>query len=163
MVKKRPSSPGGGEESALRLLGIRDYSREEMRRKLTAKGFGAGEVEEVVRKLEVRGLIDDLRYARRLAGYYAREKLWGRPAVIHRLVRRGIEPDTARHAADLAEEEGPTRERLEKALRIKLKGKGPAGMLPREKMRVISYLRYRGFLLEDIMEAFREAGGSTEE
>ncbi len=163
MVKKRSSFPGGGEESALRLLGIRDYSREEMRRKLTGKGFEAREVEEVLGKLETRGLIDDLRYARRLAAYYAREKLWGRQAVIHRLVRRGIEPEMARNAADLAEEEGPTRERLEKALRMKLKGKGPERMLPREKKRVISYLQYRGFLLEDIMEAFREAGGSTEE
>jgi regulatory protein len=163
MPKKLLKSLEEGEEYAFRLLGIRDYAREAMRQKLRGKGLGESEAGEILRKLEGRGLIDDRRYARRLAVHYSREKLWGPQQVVHKLLQRGIALDLAKEVIDEAEEDGSSRERLQKVLRLKLKGQGLEEMLPQEKRRLTRYLRQRGFLWEDIMETLQEAGGSTEE
>jgi regulatory protein len=163
MPKKLLKSLEEGEEYALRLLGIRDYSHDEIRQKLRGKGLGVNEAEEILKKLEARGLIDDRRYARRLAAFYTRDKLWGPQRVVHRLLQKRISLDLAREATGQAEEDGASRERLQKVLRLKLKGQGLDKMLPQEKRRLTNYLRQRGFLWEDIMEALQEAGGFTEE
>jgi len=163
MPKKLLKSLEEGEKHAFRLLGIRDYAHEEMRQKLRGKGLGDSEAGEILKKLEGRGLIDDRRYARRLAVHYSREKLWGPQQVVHKLLQRGIALDLAREVIDEAEEDGSSRQRLQKVLRLKLKGQGLEEMLPQEKRRLTHYLRQRGFLWEDIMEALQEAGGSTEE
>jgi regulatory protein len=163
MPKKLLKSPEEGEEYAFRLLGIRDYTHEEMRQKLRGKGLGDSEAGEILKKLEGRGLIDDRRYARRLAVHYSREKLWGPQQVVHKLLQRGIALDLAKEVIDQAEEDGSSRERLQKVLRLKLKGQGLEEMLPQEKRRLTRYLRQRGFFWEDIMEALQEAGGSIEE
>ncbi len=163
MPKKRLKSLEEGEEYAFRLLGTRDYTHEEMRQKLRGKGLGESEAGEILKKLEGRGLIDDRRYARRMAVFYSQEKLWGPQRVVHKLLQKGIALDLAREGIDQAEEDGSFRERLQKVLRLKLKGQGLEEMLPQEKRRLTHYLRQRGFLWEDIMEALQEAGGSTEE
>ena len=148
---------------ALRLMGRRDYSCEELRRKLAAKGFSAGEVDGVVGDFERRGLLDDVKLAQRLAQYYSRDKLWGPQKVLAKLSQRGIPPQVGK---DQVEQESPgetTPDRLRKALDLKLK-KPPSHILsPREKRRLAGYLRQRGYEWEDIWEALRETGGSTEE
>jgi len=163
MPKKLLKSLEEGEEYALRILGIRDYSREEMRRKVRGKGLGVNAAEEILKKLERRGLIDDQRYARRLATFYAREKLWGPQRVVHKLLQRGIAFDLVREATDQAEEDGSSRERLGRVLQLRLKGQGLKEMAPLGKRRLANYLRQRGFPWEEIMEALKESGGSTEE
>ncbi len=152
-----------GEEYALRLLGVRDYSHEGLSQKLTGKGLRSNEAEEILRKLEAQGLVDDRRYARRLAALYTCERLWGPQRVVHKLLQKGIALDLAREVTDQAEEDGPSGKRLKKVLSLRLKGQGLREMLPQEKRRLANYLRQRGFLWEDIIEALREAGGSTEE
>lgn len=163
MPKKLLKSLEEGEEYVLRLLGIRDYSHEEIRQKLRGKGLGVDGAEAILKKLEARGLIDDRRYARRLAALYTREKLWGPQRVVHGLLQKGISLDLAREATDQAEEGRSSRERLQKVLRLKLRGQGLEEMLPQEKRRLTNYLRQRGFHWEDIMEVLQEAGGVTEE
>lgn len=163
MRTKRDNPPAKAEEIALRLLGLRDYSREEMRRKLTCKGLNPGEIEEALKKLEGRGLIDDRGYGLRLAAFYTREKLWGAQRVMERLLQKGIALELARDITDQTEEQGPARERIRRLLRLKLKGQGLNELLPQEKRRLVNHLRQRGFLWDDIMEALQEAGGSTEE
>jgi regulatory protein len=163
-VPRRPlRSLKEGEEYALRLLGIRDYSRAEMERKLTASGMGLRETQKIIGGLEARGLIDDQRYARRLAGFYFREKLWGPQKIVQKLLQKGIALELARGLTEESGEGGFYREGLKKILRSKLKGKDLREMLPREKRRMAGYLHRRGFPWEDVMEVFREAGGSTEE
>jgi regulatory protein len=152
-----------GEEYALRLLGIRDYSREEMERKITGRGLGADEARAIIGALEARGLIDDQRYARRLAAGYLREKLWGPQKVLQKLLQKGIDSNLARGLAEPSGEGGAYREGLRKILRSKLKGKDLREMMPGEKKRLADHLRRRGFFWEDIMEVLQEAGGSAEE
>ena len=62
-----------------------------------------------------------------------------------------------------AEEGLATNARLRVVLGMKLKGRNLEEIFPNERRRLANYLRQRGFLWEDIQEAFREAGGFTEE
>jgi regulatory protein len=164
MPKKQAKSPEEGGEVALRLLGFRDYSREEMRRKLLRKGLEAREVEGVLGRLEARGLLDDQRFARRLAAFYTLEKLWGPQRVLQKLLQKGIARELAGRVTDeAAGEGGSSRERLRKVLGSKTKRRGLEKMSSPEKKRLAGYLYQRGFPWDDIIEVLQEAGGSTEE
>ncbi len=158
MPRKRLGSREEGEASALRLLGRRDHSREEMRRKLIQRGLAGRETDEVLAKLAARGLLDDDRYARHLASLYAGEKLWGPQRIMQRLLQKGISPETAREAAGHAEEDAPSRERLRKVLRLQMKGQTMEAISPLEKRRLGDYLRRRGFRWEEILDALGEEG-----
>ncbi len=163
MPKKQLKSLDEGEEYALRLLSIRDYSREEMQHKFEGKGLRADAAEEVLRKLEARGLLDDERYAQRLAAFYTREKLLGPQRVVQKLRQKGISLELAKETTRRAEQNGASQERLRKVLRMKLKGQGLDQIEPRQKKRLANHLFQRGFLWEDVLEALREVGGSAEE
>ena len=67
MPKKLLKSLEEVKQYALHLLGIRDYSRHEMRQKLMGRGLGEDAAEEILKKLESGGLINDDRYARLIA------------------------------------------------------------------------------------------------
>jgi regulatory protein len=147
----------------MRLLGRRDYSRQELLRKLTGKGFLTAEVEAVLEKFESLGLLDDGKLARRLADYYSGEKLWGPQKVFQKLIQRGIPAEFARELIGGKEEGGKALERLRKVLHLKSKGQDPHSLSPREKRRLANYLRQRGYGWNDIWEALQETGGSAEE
>jgi SOS response regulatory protein OraA/RecX len=48
-------------------------------------------------------------------------------------------------------------------MRMKLKGRNPEEIFPKERRKLAGFLRQRGFSWEDIREAFQETGGFTEE
>ena len=136
---------------------------EGLRRKLLGKGVAAPEVEGILRRLESLGFLDDERYARRLASYCTKEKLWGPRRVAQKLLEKGIPSEMALPVADAAAQEGSSRERLQKVLGSKLKGQRLEGISPREKKRLANLLFRRGFPWDDIMEVLRKGGGFTEE
>jgi regulatory protein len=162
-----PSTPSkkqeSAETSALRLLGRRDYSRSELRRKLTGKGFSNEEAEGVLSQFEDRGLLNDRRLAQRLADSYSREKLWGPQKLLQKLVQRGIPGEMARQVLNREEDGGRTRERLRVVLRNKMKGQDPLSLSARERKRLANYLHQRGYAWDDIWEAMQETGGLLEE
>jgi regulatory protein len=163
MRKISPGSPKNAEESALRLLTQRDHSREEIRRKLTMKGFPPEEIEKVLNRLTGKGILDDFRYAQRLAFHLTREKLLGPQRVSQKLFQRGIPPNLAREAMGKSEMEMSMSERLRSVLLIKLRGRGLEQISPQERRKLANFLRQRGFLWEDIREIFQDAGGFAEE
>jgi regulatory protein len=163
-MPSKPLKPAEtAEASAIRLLGRRDYSRSELRRKLMGKGFSAGEVDGVLTQFDTRGLLDDRKLAQRLADYYSREKLWGPQKLLQKMVQRGIPVEMAREVMDQEEEGGRTPERLRAILRHKLKGRDSLSLSVREKQGLANYLRQRGYAWDDIWEALQEIGGSLEE
>ncbi len=162
-VKERAVYSRSAEESALRLLAQRDYSREEMRRKLTAKGFPPGEIEAALGELEAKKFLDDFRYAQRLAIALAREKFLGPQQISQKFFQKGIPADLAQAAMAIAEVTLPATERLQKVMRMKLKGRLLEEVTLAEKRKLANTLRRKGFSWEDIQEAFRELGGFTEE
>jgi len=163
MPSKQLKPAESAEASAIRLLGRRDYSRSELRRKLIGKGFSAGEVDGVLTQFDTRGLLNDRKLAQRLAGYYSREKLWGPQRLLQKLVQRGIPVEMAREVMDQEEESGRTPERLRAILRHKLKGQDSLSLSVQDKQRLANYLRQRGYAWDDIWEALQEIGGLLEE
>jgi regulatory protein len=163
MREKRPKVQESAKESAIRLLARRDHSSEEVRRKLKAKRFPPEEIEEVVQEMETRGILNDGRYAQRLAFYLAQEKLFGPQKIRQKLFQKRIPADRIQEAMEKAEEGLATSARLRIVLKNKLKGRSLTQIFPNERRKLARYLWQRGFLWEDIQEAFQEAGGFTEE
>lgn len=58
-----PSSESHCRQFALRLLARREHSRLELQQKLSAKGFNAAELEELLSQLEAENLLSDARFA----------------------------------------------------------------------------------------------------
>lgn len=163
MREKSPRKAQKAEEKALRLLAQRDHSREEIRRKLQARAFPPEEIEKALGWLEEREILDDLRYAQKLAISLTREKLLGPQRVSQKLFQKGIPAELAKEAMEKADELLAAGERLRIAMRMKLKGRSLEQILPEERTKLARYLRQRGFSWEDIREVFQETGGLTEE
>jgi regulatory protein len=163
MQKKGSGKAQKAEESALRLLARRDHSREEMRRKLQAREFTPQEIEKALGWLEEREMLDDRRYAQKLAISLAREKLLGPQRVSQKLFQKGIPAEWAKEAMEKPDELLAAGERLRMVMRMKLKGRNPEEIFPKERRKLAGFLRQRGFSWEDIREAFQETGGFTEE
>ena len=163
MREKSSGKAQKAEESALRLLARRDHSREEIRRKLQARGFTPEEIEKALKWLEDREILDDLRYAQKLAISLAKEKLLGAQRIRQMLFQKGIPAELAKEAVEKADETLAAGERLQIAMRMKLKGRNPEEIFPDERRKLAGYLRQRGFSWEDIREALQETGGFTEE
>lgn len=151
------------EEFALRLLARKDYSRSEMRQKLGRKGFSGEEIEKVLHKLSAHQLLDDLRYAQRLANYYGREKLWGPWRIKHKLKEKGICPEIADEVIGQEEKKIPTEERLKKFLEKKLKNRSLSEFSKEEIKKLTNQLYRHGFSWEEIANILEREGGLAEE
>jgi regulatory protein len=163
MPLKKTKSPESAQEKGFRLLGRRDYSCEELRKKLAGKDFSPEETEGVIAKLKGLGLLDDQKLARRLVDYYSGEKLWGPQKVFQKLVQRGIDAEAARGLVRGEEENGKAPERLRRILHLKTKGQDLPALSARERLRLAGFLRRRGYGWDEVWEALRETGGSVEE
>lgn len=167
-----PLKKGGGksadrlknaEEAALGLLARRDCSREEMRLKLTAKGFPPAEIEDVLKKLERRKILDDSRYARHLAISLAQEKMLGPQRLRQKFFQKGIPADLAHDAMAIADATFPVKERLGHIMERKLKGRRLEELTPSEKKKLADALHRKGFLWEDVQATMDESGGFADE
>jgi len=96
---------GTAKDRALRLLGVRWRSREELRQRLTRAGFDEGEIQGAIEDLEQVGLVEDGRFARELVRDLAARRLSGDRAIASALRQRGVPPDLAEKALGEAGEE----------------------------------------------------------
>lgn len=135
-------------ERALYLLGLRDYACKELEQKLYTEAppeIAAA----VVERLRQVGLLDDRRYAARLARSLSESKHYPRRRIEQELRRRGIDPLTAQSAAE--EVDGEDYEQalalLEKKYYNKLND-------PDSRRRVTAALARRGFSYGAIRRAF---------
>lgn len=83
------------EQTIGRLLGYREHSVAEMRRKLRQRQFEPDVIDEILRKYVRNGLLDDARYGTRLARQTLERKPSGRAFITAVLLRKGIERDLA--------------------------------------------------------------------
>lgn len=93
---------------ALRFLGGRDRSRQEVRNYLVRAGFGSTVIEEVVARLENWGYLNDRRLAEEWISFRLARGQAGKERLRHELYRRGIAATTVNEvlAAISAETEG---------------------------------------------------------
>jgi regulatory protein len=159
-LKKPKHSPEG---VALRLLALRDHSRQELRQKLIAKDFTPAEVDEVVERLAGKGYLDDARYARRLAAYLGRERMLGPRRIVQKLLQKGLSSDLVDEAVAAGEGDFPAPERLRRLLQKKLGNRFPDPLSTEEMKKLGRFFFQRGFSWGDIQDIFHRRGGFTEE
>lgn len=151
---QRQSMYNRARERALYLLGIRDYACRELEQKLHSEAT-PDIAAAVVERLREVGLLDDERYAERMARSLSEYKQMPRRRVMQELQRRGVARDTAAAAAEEIECED-----FEQALAI-LRKRYYNKMTDRDaRQRVVAALARRGFSYEAVrqaMQAFDDA------
>ncbi len=98
MGPESASAGGSAWDAALRLLGVRARSRAEIRERLTRRGFGEEAIDDVVRRLEESGLVDDDDFAHQWVESRHRHSGRGRLALRRELRAKGV----ARHTVEAA-------------------------------------------------------------
>jgi regulatory protein len=151
---RRPKQPKDCHERALGLLAVRPRARRELERRLLAAGFEAGEVADVLARLQRVGLIDDEAFARQLAEHQFSSRRAGRRAVTSALLAKGIDPElAARAAAEAPDDEHQRAVGLACARSGRLSGVEPAKAFAR----LTSLLVRRGYAPDVARAAARAA------
>jgi len=138
--------PALAKDRALRLLGYREHSAAELRRKLQDNGYPRGLSEAIAQRYIDVELVDD----RRFASSWVRSRVsagYGTRRIKQELAQRGVEPDVIEAA--LAEDLDPERE-VERARRA-LGGRSAADRAGRDKL--VRRLVTRGFSLSVALSA----------
>ena len=144
-------------ERALYLLGLRDYACKELEEKLYCEA-SPPIAAAVVERLREVGLLDDGRYAARLARSLSEGKHYPRRRVEQELRRRGIDPLTAKTA--VAELDG---EDFEQALALLERKYYNKLNDPDSRRRVVAALARRGFSYGAIRRALDACGAPDDE
>lgn len=129
---------------AAQICGKKLYSKQELQKKLTARGISAADAEDAVLWMEELGAVDDAAYAGVLVRHY-RAKGFGDLRILEELYRRGIPKTLAQ--SSLSEHAEDTSVPIRAFLEKKLKGKTPDEA---EKRKLVSALMRRGFSYEAI-------------
>jgi regulatory protein len=136
--------------AALRMLGRRAFSVEEVRRRLLRRGLPAEAVAEAVAKLAAEGALDDAAYARA----YVHDRLLfhpvGRRGLRVELQRRGVPPEAAEEA--LATLDPAREEQLVRSL-IERRSDGRVELTAETRLRLRAWLLRRGFTPEAVRRA----------
>lgn len=157
--KLRADDPEAAREAALKMLERRRRTRSDLEKRLADKGYLAPVIENVMRRLEAVGLVDDVEYAR---AYLAAK--WGRRATGWRrlqieLRKKGVSDEDllagrARYEASRGEVD-----EVAAALRaIEQSARRYASLEPRvRRQRLWGLLARRGFDSDVIRAALRES------
>lgn len=130
-------------DRALRLLGVRSRSREELRRRLSQAGFPQDEVVQALEDLERVGLVDDERFADEVVQWRLSRQGYGHRAAIDTLRKAGVDRSIAERAVAEAgwEDEEGRAEEAGRARLPRLEGLPPHAA----RRRLLGFLIRRGF------------------
>ena len=128
---------------AMRFLGRREHTREELRRKLAARAQEGEDVDGLLDDLTQRGWLSDARFAEQAARAKARR--FGPIKLAHYLKSRGVGEEAIAAGLRGAGIEGVAS--VERVWRSRFRG-APAD--EREKLRQVRFLQGRGFAVDDI-------------
>ena len=147
-------------EYALRLLTRRDYTRAELRKKLSAGMKAHSEIdydylETLLNELVARNLLSDTRYAERRAS--ARANRYGNIRLAQELKSQGVAPEIVAEALTHVDNESIRA----RAILLRKFGTLPANIVDRAKQ--ARYLMNRGFSSESVYHTLREQPETTEE
>jgi regulatory protein len=130
-------------DRALRLLGVRSRSREELRRRLSQAGFPEDEITEALVDLERVGLVDDERFADEVVRWKLSRQGYGHRAALDTLRKAGVDRSVAEQAVAEAgwEDEEARAEEVGRARLPRLAGLPPQSA----RRRLVGFLLRRGF------------------
>ena len=157
MRAARGNAPAPARTVALRLLARRDYSRQELARRLRARGLARGDIDTTLDDFERLGYLSDERYAHAVVAH--RIGRFGKREIARDLHEKGIAPDAAKDAlAALAD-----RDELADARTLWQRRFGRAPLDEREKLRQVRFLVSRGYSVSIALRVLRHAGAQTDD
>ena len=139
-----------GYATAIKLLGARDHSSAELRRKLAERDLDAETIDAVLVELAEARYVDDARYAR----LYAEQKAGqghGPHAIESKLAERGVGSTEVREAMEALGADW--QERAEAALGAKFRDDQIVDPEPKVRARIARFLQGRGFSAGDSIRA----------
>lgn len=145
---------------ALRLLALRDHSCREMQTKLTERGYPPEVVAGTIKRLIGLDYLNDSAFAVRWARHLACDKLDGNRRIEAGLFAKGIEKDLIAFAVSEAAAELDEKERLEKLIAKKIKGRPLKNLDPAERQKLARALFRKGYPQHLIYD---QLGKSTED
>ena len=144
---------------ALRLLGRRDYTSAELRKKLLARDADERDVDTVLTALRDEGLLSDRRAGAAHVRTAVAVKLRGRNRVARELAARGIDQDVARELLASM----PPESEAEAIAAVLARKRLPARLSPADRRRIFQHLVRRGFSAGAIQRALRERGDTSDD
>ena len=148
---KKPPEPSSARDSALRALGRREHSAEQLRRKLESRGYDESTAAEAVGELSERGWQSDSRFAEMLIRSRVSQG-YGRMYIEGNLRVAGV-PDAEAAAVLEAADCDWTQAAID--LHARKFGAAPETMADRNKQ--YRYLASRGFTSDQIRKAMKGA------
>lgn len=153
--RSRSSDPAEGRKAAyrwaIRALGRRMHSENEIRLGLIKREFSDDVISGVIARLKDQSYIDDLEFATQLILARGRSRGYGRIRIHHELRRKGVDTELSRKALDAAmppEREGEIAIRTAEKKLVKIRKQGFD-----RKAALYRFLETRGFTLQSIWTA----------
>lgn len=142
--------------TALNMLGRRENTRAELRRKLLQRKYEPDDIDRTLDELTTAGFLDDARAAKTFARHASHIKGQGRNRIARELAARGVDPDLAAATLDAQIDPDEEAERLRAALERKSRGKDLSDR--RESSKVWQALVRQGFSPDAVSKALRRRG-----
>lgn len=130
---------------ALRLLSYRGRSKEELRSKLSERGFDEAVIRKVIDRFSELKYLDDEIFARDWARHLALYRLWGDRRIEISLREKGIDRQTIDGAILFAREEIGQKEAIERLIEKRLRRRSAQDIDYKGKRRLAQNLLGRGF------------------
>jgi regulatory protein len=132
------------QQQAYRLLSYRSRTARELQDRLRQKGFEPGVVDEVLRRLEDDGYLNDRRFAEDWARYRLQSKPMGRRRLALELHRRGLDRALIEEVVRDIYIEFDETSLAQQAAKKRL-GRMNIPRSPQERQRLVRYLEGQGF------------------
>ena len=154
-------------ETAMLMLGRRDYSQQEMQQKLTQKGYDDAEIQTTLARLKDLEYLDDAKYARHFVNDKARLSGWGTLRIRMSLKQKGvkereIEAALAQFEQKIEKKDEPTWTERATDLLQRRYGLTEGVLPPNEYRKRMSFLLRRGFDFDQAKQALNNLKITTE-
>ncbi|MCI0574144.1 MAG: RecX family transcriptional regulator [Myxococcaceae bacterium] len=145
-------------DAALRLLAVRDRSRQELVTALTRRGFTPAVQHAVLARLLEDRYLDDSRFAAERARSLFQRGRFGARGVLQRLLAHGIPEEEARRAVEAVGEELAVDPLADGRRLLERRGLAGRPLTPKERARAGRLLDARGFGEEEIHRLLSSSG-----
>ena len=147
--------------TALNMLGRRENTRAQLRRKLLQRKFEPADIDRTLDDLAAAGFLDDARAAKTFTRHATHIKGQGRLRIARELAAKGVAPEIVAQTLDAVIDPDEEAERLTKALERRARGKDLTDR--KESGKVWQALVRQGFSADAVSKALRKVGTREED
>ena len=137
----------------LNLLKYRDRSKKELETQLSHAGYKKSDIKYVLKELEIKGLINDEKFARQLALHLINVKMLGRIAVVNKFRKHAIDIDLLNQILDELYNKYEPGTLIKKLVEKKSKSNIPD---IRKNKKLLNFLKNKGFGWTEISDALND-------